>query len=131
MGLRSWQNDNIRKTDVAISKNYLAEAEIKELNRLTTILLDIFEDQLDMGRLIVMQDAQTLLDQQLSSLGRAVLRTGGAVKASAAKRRAETEYAKFDHQRKIERRKEADRNIASLAREAKQLPKVRKPKAEN
>lgn len=60
MGLQTWQNDNIRKTDVSISKNYLAEAEIKELNRLTTILLDIFEDQLDMGRLVVMQDAQTL-----------------------------------------------------------------------
>lgn len=48
MGLQTWQNDNIRKTDVTVSKNYLAEAEITELNRLTTILLDIFEDQLDM-----------------------------------------------------------------------------------
>lgn len=42
MGLQTWQNDNIRKTDAAVSKNYLADAEIKELNRLTTILLDIF-----------------------------------------------------------------------------------------
>ena len=57
MGLRTWPNDNVRKADVGVSKNYLAEAEIKELNRLTNILLDIFEDQLDMGRLVVMQDA--------------------------------------------------------------------------
>lgn len=64
MGLRTWQNDNIRKTDVALSKNDLAEGEIRELNRLTTILLDIFEDQLDSGRLVVMQDAQALLDRQ-------------------------------------------------------------------
>ena len=50
MGLQTWPNDNIRKADVTTSKNYLAEREIKELNRLTTILLDIFEDQLDIGR---------------------------------------------------------------------------------
>ncbi|MFG1375760.1 RhuM family protein [Xanthobacter autotrophicus] len=54
MGLQSWPNDNIRKADISVSKNYLTEPEIKELNRLTTNLLDIFEDQLDMGRLVVM-----------------------------------------------------------------------------
>ncbi|MCO5132457.1 MAG: virulence RhuM family protein [Xanthobacteraceae bacterium] len=123
MGLQTWPNDNIRKTDVAVSKNYLAEGEIKELNRLTTILLDIFEDQLDIGRLVVMQDAQTLLDQQLRQLGRTVLRSGGSVKASDAKRIAEAQYEKFDRQRKLERHQEADERIADLAKEAKKLPK--------
>ncbi len=126
MGLRAWQSDNIRKTDVAVSKNYLAEREIKELNRLTTILLDIFEDQLDMGRLVVMQDAQTLLDQQLQQLGRTVLRSGGSIKASDAKRLAEAQYEKFDQQRKLERYHEADERIATLAKQAKALPKPRR-----
>ena len=49
ISLVAWQGDNTRKSDVVISKNYLAETEIKELNRLTTILLDIFEDQLVLG----------------------------------------------------------------------------------
>ena len=123
MGLQAWQHDNIRKTDVSISKNYLEEPEIKELNRLTTILLDIFEDQVDMGRLIVMQDARNLLDQQLRQLGRTVLRTGGSVKSSAAKRVAESHYKKFDQRRKLERQREADERIAALAKEAKKLPK--------
>jgi hypothetical protein len=123
MGLRAWQSDTIRKTDVAVSKNYLAEQEIRELNRLTTILLDIFEDQLDMGRLVVMQDAQTLLDQQLQQLGRTVLRSGGSIKASDAKRLAEAQYEKFDQQRKLERYHEADERIAALAKQAKALPK--------
>lgn len=123
MGLQTWQNDNIRKTDVAVSKNYLADGEIKELNRLTTILLDIFEDQLDIGRLVVMQDAQTLLDRQLDQLGRTVLRSGGSVKASDAKRLAETQYEKFDQQRKLKRHLEADERISALAKEAKDLPK--------
>lgn len=124
MGLQTWQNDNIRKTDVSVSKNYLVEAEVKELNRLTTILLDIFEDQLDIGRLVVMQDAQTLLDKQLQSLGRTILRTGGRVSASKAKRIAELQYAQFDKQRKVERHQEADERISALAKEAKRLPKT-------
>lgn len=123
MGLQTWPNDNIRKTDVGVSKNYLAETEIKELNRLTTILLDIFEDQLDLGRLVVMQDAQTLLDQQLRQLGRTVLRAGGRVSASDAKKIAERQYEKFDKQRKRERQQEADERIAALAKEARKLPK--------
>jgi hypothetical protein len=123
MGLQTWQNDNIRKTDVVVSKNYLAESEIKELNRLTTILLDIFEDQLDVGRIVVMLDAQTLLDKQLRQLGRTILRSGGSVKASDAKRVAEAQYEKFDRRRKLERHQEADERIAALAQEAKKLPK--------
>ncbi|MGN7126317.1 RhuM family protein [Methylorubrum thiocyanatum] len=123
MGLQSWQNENIRKSDVTVSKNYLGEAEVKELNRLTTILLDIFEDQLDMGRIVVMADAQNLLDQQLKQLGRVVLRTGGSVKASDAKRLAEMQYDKFDRQRKLARQRDADEHIAALAKEAKKLPK--------
>lgn len=124
MGLQTWPNANIRKTDVGVSKNYLADPEIKELNRLTTILLDIFEDQLDMGRLVVMQDAQNLLDQQLRQLGRAVLRTGGNVSASDAKRIAEEQYKKFDAQRKLERQRQADEQIAALAKQARKLPKA-------
>jgi hypothetical protein len=96
---------------------------ICELNRLTTILVDIFEDQLDLGRLVVMQDAQRLLDQQLSQLGRVVLRSGGSVKAADAKRLAEAQYDKFDRQRKLERHQEADERIAALATEARNLPK--------
>lgn len=123
MGLQTWPNDNIRKTDVVVAKNYLAEGEIKELNRLTTILLDIFEDQLDMGRLVVMRDAQSLLDRQLNQLGRTILRSGGSMKAAEAKRIAEAHYEKFDRRRKLSRHREADEHIAALAKEAKQLPK--------
>jgi len=123
MGLQTWQGDGVRKTDVTVSKNYLAEAEIKELNRLTSILLDIFEDQLDLGRLVTTRDAQTLLEQQLRQLGRSVLRSGGSVKAADAKRLAVEEYEKFDRQRKIDRHREADEQIAALAKEARKLPR--------
>ncbi|BDA86882.1 2-hydroxyacid dehydrogenase [Aureimonas sp. SA4125] len=123
MGLQTWPKDNIRKSDVATSKSYLAEGEMRELNRLTTILLDIFEDQAEFGRLIVMEDARALLDKQLAGLNRAILRGGGQVSAEDAKRLAEYQYEIFDAQRKYERRSEADTRIAELAREAKGLPK--------
>lgn len=129
MGLTNWPNDNIRKQDVCVAKNYLADAELKELNRLTTILLDIFEDQLDIGKLVVMEDASQLLDQQLRSLNRAVLTHGGRVKMTQAKKRAEEQYEIYSAQRKLERQQDADRVIAELRQTDKALPKAKRSKA--
>lgn len=126
MGLQTWPKDNIRKSDAVTSKNYLTEQETRELNRLTTILLDVFEDQLDLGRLVVMQDAQNLLEQQLKQLGRSILQMGGSVSAKDAKHTADREYKSFDAQRKLERRAQADKHIGELAAEAKRLPRARK-----
>jgi hypothetical protein len=126
MGLATWPNDAIRKQDVIVSKNYLAEGEMRELNRLTTILLDIFEDQADIGRLVVMDDATRLLEAQLQGLGRTVLRGGGSVDRRAAIAHAEREYGTFDAARRQAARDEADARIAALAREAKGLPKGRR-----
>jgi hypothetical protein len=126
MGLTTWPNDNIRKNDVTVSKNYLGDLEVKELNRLTTILLDIFEDQADMGRLVMMRDAKQLLDRQLESLGRVVLSTGGRVSMTDAKRHAERQYGLYDAKRKVERQAEADRVIGALRNEDKNLPSTRR-----
>jgi hypothetical protein len=123
MGLQTWPNANIRKADVTTSKNYLGDAEIKELNRLTTILLDIFEDQMDIGRLKTMAEASLLLDSQLGSLGRAVLRTGGRVAMTIAKAHAEREYDKFKEREKALRHAEADKSIAAIKQAEKSLPK--------
>lgn len=123
MGLTNWKHENIRKTDVSTSKSYLAEPEIRELNRLTSILLDIFEDQLDLGKLTLMSEATALLDQQLRNLNRAVLNHGGQVSRDDAKARAEKEYEKFKERQKIARHKQADEAISDLRKEAKGLPK--------
>lgn len=125
MGLQTWPNENIRKTDVVVSKNYLAEAEIKELNRLTTILLDIFEDQLDLGRLTMMSEAEALLNKQLRDLGRVVLQHGGRVKTKDAHRAAEKAYESYKEKLKTRRQKEADEAIAEIKRVQGALPKTR------
>lgn len=129
MGLQSWSKDDIRQSDAVIAKNYLAPAELKELNRLTVILLDIFEDQLDIGRLVLMEQASQLLDQQLAGLNRIVLRHGGGVRHDDAEASAKAEYRLFDAQRRLARREEADRQLAALKRADMALPKVRPSRA--
>lgn len=126
MGLENWSGSLPRKQDVGVSKNYLSDRELKELNRLTVILLDIFEDQLDLGRLVIMDDAGRLLDDQLANLGRVVLRSGGSVRADDAKKHVERLYSRFDESRRQERRQIADESIASLTKEVRSLPKARK-----
>lgn len=126
MGLQTWPKPEIRKSDVLIAKNYLAQSEIKELNRLTDILLSIFEDQLAVGKLTTMQQATRLMDEQLRSLGRQLLRHGGNVKHSTAERHVELQYARFDKKRREARRAEADAQLARLKTTESRLPKKRK-----
>ena len=128
MGLTIWPHDNIRKSDVTISKNYFAESEVKELNRLTTILLDIFEDQVEIGRLVMMDDARRVLDGQLRSLGRVVLTHGGHVSKTDADRYAESQYQVYSATRKAARQSEADRALAVLKVQEKALPKATRSK---
>lgn len=124
MGLRAWKGDHVTQADVDVSKNYLAEGELREFNRLTVILLDIFEDQLDLGKINTMAEAGALLDNQLRSLNRQVLRGGGSVKTASAKAHALEQYRTFNEKRKAVRHAEADAALAALKAQEKLLPKV-------
>ncbi|MDP1737309.1 MAG: RhuM family protein [Caulobacter sp.] len=128
MGLQAWPKETIRQQDAVIAKNYLAPAELKELNRLTTILLDIFEDQLEVGRLTTMAQASKLLEQQLQALGRLVLRGGGQIAHHAAEAKAKSEYRRFDEHRRALRKAQADEELTALKQSEKGLPKTRKKK---
>lgn len=125
MGLQTWPNANIRKKDVTVSKNYLGPSEIKELNRLTVILLDIFEDQLELGRLTMMSHAEAVLDQQLRGLGRAVLQGGGGIRTQDAHRAAVKVYDAYKAQRKQLLKQQADETISELKKVQENLPRSR------
>lgn len=126
MGLTNWPNQNIRKSDVATAKAYLANPEIQELNRLTVILLDIFEDQLAIGKLTLMAQATRLLDQQLANLNRSVLNHGGRVSHETAKNHAEKEYEKYKMKMKQRRHEQADEVIRAIKETVRKLPKPKK-----
>lgn len=131
MGLRTWKGERVTQADVDVAKNYLVEAEIKELNRLTTILLDIFEDQLDLGRISTMAEVETLLDSQLQSLGRNVLRSGGLVKAAEAKAHAIEQYKQFNAKRRAIRHAQADAALSQLKQQERLLPKSKRGKKDS
>jgi len=123
MGLKNWAKDEIRQSDATNAKNFLAERELKELNRLTTILLDIFEDQLDIGKLVLMSDAAALLDKHIKGLNRVVLTHGGSVSHAAAEEHAKAEYRKFDAQRRAMRIESYAKEVAALRGVDAALPK--------
>lgn len=125
MGLQVWPKAEIRQADALVAKNYLTETEVRELNRLTTILLDIFEDQLDIGRLTTMSEASRLLESQLRHLSRMVLTHGGQISHHRAEARARAEYQKFDEQRKALRAAEVARELAELKSAERELPKTK------
>ena len=123
MGLQTWPNENIRKADVTVSKNYLASGELRELNSLTTILLDVFDLQFEAGRLVQMLDAEKLLDRQINGLDRVVLQNAGSISKKTADIFAHKQYEQWKEQQKALRHRQADSIIKEIAKEVKDLPK--------
>ena len=98
MGLTTWEkapNGKIIKSDVAITKNYLNEQEIKALNRIVTMYLDYAEDQAENGIPMTMNDWSTKLNAFLQFNGKQLLEDFGNVTAEIANTFAEAEFEKY------------------------------------
>jgi hypothetical protein len=98
MGLTTWKNaphGKIVKSDVSIAKNYLTEAEIKELERIVTMFLDYAENQAARQIQMKMQDWVQKLDAFLQFNEYEILHDAGRVSHEVAKRLAEEEYEQF------------------------------------
>src|SRR5712671_1784619 len=76
------------QADSKIGNNYLAEGEARVKNRVTVMLLDYFEDQVDQGRLVLMSAAEEKLDEYIKFNGWPLLRDAGKITRAAADRRA-------------------------------------------
>lgn len=99
MGLTSWKNERaagkVLKSDVAIAKNYLAEEEIRSLNRLVSQYLDFAEGLAERRKVMTMTEWAGKLDAFLQFNEYEVLADAGRVSADSAKKKAEAEYEKF------------------------------------
>jgi len=98
MGLATWKNapqGKILKSDVNIAKNYLNEAEIKNLERIVTMFLDYAENQAARQMPMKMQDWIAKLDAFLKFNEYEVLNDAGKVTHEIAIRLAEDEYQRF------------------------------------
>lgn len=96
MGLTSWKEEEVRKTDVTIAKNYLREDEIDDLNRIVVMWLDFAEDQAKRRKQVFMKDWEKKLDAFLRFNDRKVLPHAGKVSKQDAEGHAKAEYARFE-----------------------------------
>lgn len=98
MGLQTWKNapkGKILKSDVSIAKNYLAEKEIKALERIVSMYLDYAENQAARQIPMKMKDWVEKLDAFLHFNEYDILKDAGSVSHEVAVKLAEKEYEKF------------------------------------
>lgn len=98
MGLTSWKNSpkgKVRKQDVVIAKNYLNEKELKKLNNMVSMFLDIAQDNAERKIPMYMKDWIKEVDSLLEYRHYNVLDSKGKISAEIAKNKAESEYEKY------------------------------------
>lgn len=101
MGLTTWSGARVTKKDVKVAKNYLKEAEIKELNRIVGMFLDYAEDQARRRKQVFLKDWPERLDAFLSFNDRDVLPGLGSMSRDAAEQRALAAYEQFNERRRL------------------------------
>jgi hypothetical protein len=101
MGLTNWRGEKVRKSDVVIAKNYLAEQELLALNNLVEQYLVFAEGQAMRRIPMHMKDWIKKLDGFLSLNDRDILTHAGAVSHELAMEKAELEYEKFSNGRNL------------------------------
>jgi len=98
MGLTNWKNapaGPVRKTDVAIAKNYLNADELDALNRIVNAYLEFAELQATGRRPMHMRDWIAKLDDFLKLSDRDILTHAGKVSHETARLKAEAEFDTF------------------------------------
>lgn len=98
MGLTNWDKSpdgKILKSDVSIAKNYLDEKEIKNLNNLVNLFLDIAENNAERNLSMSMKDWKNEVETSLKLFHYDVLQGKGRISAEKAKQKAESEYEKY------------------------------------
>lgn len=98
MGLTNWDKSpdgKILKSDVSIAKNYLNEKEIKNLNNLVNLFLDIAENNAERNLSMSMSDWKNEVEISLKLFHYEVLEGKGKISSEKAKQKAENEYERY------------------------------------
>jgi hypothetical protein len=122
MGLTSWKNapsPAIRKSDVAIAKNYLATGELQALNLVVSAYLDFAELQARNHRPMHMADWIAKLDAFLRLSDHDVLESAGSISHALAEDHATAEYERYREQRRALEDAGADSDFDRAVRQLK------------
>ena len=98
MGLTNWEKSpdgKILKSDVIIAKNYLDEKELKNLNNLVNLFLDIAENNAERNIPMYMQDWKNEVENALRVFHYEILENKGKISHEQAKQKALNEYEKY------------------------------------
>ena len=120
MGLTTWENSpngKILKSDVIIAKNYLNEQEIKNLNNLVNLFLDIAENNAERSITMYMEDWKNEVENALKIFHYEVLEGNGKISHKQAITKAENEYEKY----KVSQDKNYVSDFDKLLNETKQI----------
>lgn len=122
MALTSWSGSIVRRKDIIIVKNYLAEDEIDSLNRLVAIFLESAELRVKMRKDLTLSYWKGAVDKLLDDHDIPVLSGHGHHSHEEMESFVGAEYEAFDERRKHqEARKADDDDLAELEKDAKRL----------
>jgi hypothetical protein len=121
MGLTTWKGAVVRKGDVTTAKNYLGEAEIKELNLIVTMFLDTAELRASRRQTMRLAEWEGVLDTFITSNELPLLRNAGSISAKKAEQIAHARYAEFEG-----KRREAERLAAQQTDDLAELERIAK-----
>jgi hypothetical protein len=128
MGLTNWKGGVVRKSDVAVAKNYLDEREIDILNRIVVMWLDAAEFRLLRRQQIYTHEWEGFLDKFLRDNELSVLEGAGRITHEKAKRIAETSYLEFDQKRRYHKEEEADAKYLEQLKQTTKLVAAKRKK---
>lgn len=105
MGLATWKyapDGRVLKSDVSISKNYLQEKEIHQLERAVSSYFDYIENQIERHNVFNMEQFAASVNKFLTFNDYKILPDKGKISAAQAKKKAEEEYDIFNKTQRID-----------------------------
>ena len=98
LGLTNWKNSpngKILKYDVGIAKNYLNKDELRKLNYLTELFLNIAQTEAEEQKVMKMDDWIKATDDLLKYRKKEILNNSGKISHETAINKAHNEYEKY------------------------------------
>ena len=120
MGLQTYKNapaGRVLRSDAKIGKNFLAEADIKKLERTVAAFFDYIEGIIERRNTFTMEGFADSVNKFLEFNEYQVLEGFGTVKRTLAEAKAAEEYDKFNKLQKIE--SDFDKSLKALEKRAK------------
>ncbi len=115
MGMSTYKNapdGRVLKSDAAVAKNYLSEADIKKLERAVSAFFDYIEGIIERRNTFTMESFANSVNKFLAFNEYRILEGFGTVSRQQAEQKAFAEYEKFNKQQRIE--SDFDREVKKL-----------------